>query len=230
MGAGRKIASLKTGPGVILAAVDSQGACMRFLFFSSAIVLALSFPAFAQDSGGVITVIGDDGKATTIEIPAIAPPPEPEPPPPPGAMPAPPEMTSMPEAAPVPPEEEIPVPAKKAKPVVAKALPALPVPPPLPSKRGGKPTAGELQDVLYQSPAYADPVPPPGGALTKEQAIAIAMDTVPPTRGVSAVPRQYQGRQIYAVTFRLENGGMMDVLVDSQTGEIIPTPVPAAAP
>jgi hypothetical protein len=195
-------------------------------FFLIVFLLVITMPAFAQDSTSTITVIGDDGKVMTLDITPSS---ELEPPRPPGATPAPPEMTSLPEAGPVASEATpVPVPVQKEKPVVAKAPPPLPVPPPLPSKRGGKPTTGELQDALYQSPAYADPVAPPGGALNKEQAIAIAMDIVPPTRGVSAVPRSYEGRPIYAVTFRLESGGMMDVLVDSHTGEIIPTPAPAA--
>ncbi|MCB1533037.1 MAG: PepSY domain-containing protein [Alphaproteobacteria bacterium] len=60
----------------------------------------------------------------------------------------------------------------------------------------------------------------PSGPLTKEQAVAIAMEKAPPARRVMAVPAVHNGRSVYAVTFSTESGPV-NIMVDSNTGDIV---------
>jgi hypothetical protein len=189
---------------------------MRFWALPFVFIL-MSASALAAGAN-TITVIGDDGKVTTIEIPVPAPPPQEPPPMPPGATPAPmPEPVAAPAAEQI--EETQPTPGKKPPVKEAAAPPKIPpAPPALPSKRGGKPSVTERQEALYSSPEYAPPSAPAQGTLSKEQAIAIAMQTAPPVKAVTAVQRNYNGALVYAVTFRPEEGEPYDVLIDAFSG------------
>lgn len=60
----------------------------------------------------------------------------------------------------------------------------------------------------------------PSGPVTKEQALAIAVEKAPPASGMMAVPRVIDGQPVYVVKFRTENGPL-EIVVDQATGAIL---------
>lgn len=80
------------------------------------------------------------------------------------------------------------------------------------------------QDVVESSEPdeVVAPVVPvkPSGPITKSQAISIAMEVAPPASNVKAIPKVLEGRPVYIVTFRTEDGPL-DVIVDYNSGDIL---------
>ena len=68
-------------------------------------------------------------------------------------------------------------------------------------------------------PAYI-PEARPRGPITPDEAKRIAIDEAPPAISVDVYPADYNGRKVFQVIFKTENGDRY-VLVDRQTGEIV---------
>lgn len=66
----------------------------------------------------------------------------------------------------------------------------------------------------YNAPVVAS------GPVSKEQAVAIALEKAPPASSVVALPREYDGRPVYLVKFRTADGPL-NIMVDMATGDII---------
>ena len=187
-------------------------------------VFVMSFPAMAADDNAyTIKVIGDDGSVQVLDlrkkksdVPAqgeaepAAPPAAPEPAPQPANK-AP--VKDVVKSAP-PPKAS---PAPKSKPVKkAKAVPQkiIPIPPRLPPQR-------RLQQPDVQQASVVGPVqPPPPSALSRGQAIAIALDYAPPSTDMEVYRHDYQGREVYAVMFKTEDG-FHEVLLDPVRGTVL---------
>ena len=73
----------------------------------------------------------------------------------------------------------------------------------------------------YDAPIEKAVQRPAGTLISREDALAIALEDAPPAMRVVAVPRIYQGVQVFSVTFHTENGSVERV-VDRVTGEILP--------
>ncbi len=177
---------------------------MRFLIVTGLVLLAAVPSAMAQS----ITVIGDDGKRTTVDIGAPAPelkdekavPVEPvasEVTLPESSAPEKPSKKSAPEKTPA--SEEKPVKAKKAAPVPP-SRPAAPPPPKEPEQQ---------QNTTL-----------PDAGISEEDAASVALMEAPPSRGYDVTRRSYEGKDAWLVRFRTENG-FYDVLVDAVTGTIL---------
>lgn len=198
--------------------------------------------AFAQST---ITVIGDDGKVQTLEIPGAEVPEEQQ------AEPAPaPESAPQPapkkKAPPKPPEpEELkdfiqpkqPA-ASKGQGQVVDSLPEESKPlekaiekapenksEKKTSKKSGKKSKKKKEQQaevapVPEAPKQAAPVIAPGTVITEELAASIALDRAPPSSSYKVAKRTFQGKDVFLVTFKTETGPF-DVLVDSTTGEVI---------
>ncbi len=188
------------------------------LFASILAFSVIGFSAYALAEDNVIKVINDDGSVSVINIG------------PNGGEPVTLESGEAPkekakevapvkeelkkEAAPVAKPEkkseqksEKPQKAPKEKPV--KEKPAKPVKEVVPLKP--KPVS---------NPAYK-PVIAPGAELTREEAMAVAIEsTSMMARGLDAFPRTLDNRKVWVVVFKTDQGER-DILVDAETGEIV---------
>lgn len=182
----------------------------RFLITAS--VLCFALPAHAQE----ITVIQDDGTKVTVPLEPMDTmlPGEAEEAPPVEAAPVPPadKPLHVEEVAPRPyvdriveqPQrvyEDAPAPkssGKKSKAEKSKH----PKPPRVPTQKAVKNSL------------------PPGTEITERVATSIAMDAAPPSAGFTSSRQSYEGRPVYVVTFRTDDGPY-DVLVDAATGEVV---------
>lgn len=213
-----------------------------------AFLLAFSASAYAQ--GNTITVVGDDGTKTSIEIAPspLAPPVAPKidlrknSVAPPQAAPADPAPTPAPKAAakpvkkPAPQKQAAPkeTPAKKA-PVKKEVAPKKKKTAKAPEKKSPQ----KAQPSKATSPAQASPQPvqpnpneggpvsrsfSEGGRLgphmTPDDAIRIALDVAPPARSVHAFAVNYKGLHCYQVIFATEDGDR-SVFVDRETGKVV---------
>lgn len=91
---------------------------------------------------------------------------------------------------------------------------------------------GEEPDMTRGEPAAPDsigrvdpkrmPEPPARrrGPLTPDDAKRIALDVGPPASGIDVYPADYNGRKVFQVVFRTEEGERY-VLVDRKTGDIV---------
>lgn len=164
------------------------------LLAAFAIPLALTFSVRAADD--VIKVINEDGSASVINIgpnggaSVIAPEPAP----------------SVSETIAEPVRE--PVKQAPAKPKAKKKKKAVPQ---------------QIQKEKKAAAPVAAPkiFIPPGHEITREEAMAIAIENSSMiTRGLDAFPRTLDGRKVWVVVFKTDQGER-DILVDSKTGEIV---------
>ncbi|MGB4106435.1 MAG: PepSY domain-containing protein [Alphaproteobacteria bacterium] len=182
-------------------------------FLITVSVLCFALPAYAQE----ITVIQDDGTKVTVPlepIDAVLP----------GEIDAPPAQ-----AAPVPPAdkklhveevaprpyvdriveppqrvyEDAPAPAPKKKGKAEKSK--HPKPPRVPTQKAVKNSIGSMA---------------PGTEITERMATSIAFDAAPASSGFTASRQSYEGRPVYVVTFKTDDGPY-DVLVDAASGEVV---------
>lgn len=215
---------------------------MRYLIF--ALVLLWGAPLLAKDN--VIRIIKEDGTVVEFEMgrPPEAVPvaeeqaPEAEK----AVMPSSPEQ----ETATVPAAEESPVseqPAAQDSIEEITAEPAAPSPLPdvKPKSEPEKPKQAARKDtapVPPRKPAgaqYAAPdayvpsrsdITPGLSVISKDVALAIALENgAPPAHSVQVLPRTYEGRDIFVVQFRTENG-LYDMLVDRHSGALIERDLP----
>lgn len=187
---------------------------MRQFLFVFGLVVAAS-PAFAQNT---ITVIQEDGSKVTIELEDpgyVLPGEELQPQPAPAPAPIPEQKPDVvPEVATQPYVDEIVAPTGEDK-------PALKVIKEIPKKKESKkekqkhptPPRPPQQKAVQQDL-------PPGAEITERMATSIAFDHAPPSSDFSTVRQQYQGKDVYVVTFQTENGPF-DVLVDTMTGAVL---------
>jgi uncharacterized membrane protein YkoI len=184
---------------------------MRRLLITAS-VLCLAVPAYAQDEGA-ITVIQDDGTKVTVPIGGVDPVL-------PGEMDAPPQQ-----AAPVPPAEKpliVPevAPRSYVDPIVEQ-----------PSREAEKAPAPESKKSKAEKSKHPKPprVPtqravkqslPPGTEISERQATSIAMDAAPASSGFTSSRQTYQGKPVYVVTFKTDEGPY-DVLVDAASGAVV---------
>lgn len=94
------------------------------------------------------------------------------------------------------------------------------VPVPAPAAAPPRPVADtivESGEKGYTTEAAPESV---AGELTGADAIRIALGVAPPARNVNAFPADYEGRKVFQVVFRTEDGEH-HVLVDRQSGEIV---------
>lgn len=182
---------------------------MRKLVLTCA-ALCLSTPALAQDN--VIRIINEDGSVQEIELFQPAPPSAPQP---------------SPQTVPVPPEDALVAPELQQLPPAAPQEPATALAPaapeaeepkakPKPKKRakpGPKPTIGHRK-------TKARLVIPEGTSITRELAIAIALEHAPPARTMLAYPRIYKDTPVFEVVFKTEEGDHV-ILVERETGKIL---------
>ncbi len=166
------------------------------------VVLMLAAQSVLAQGSHTITVIGDDGKAVVIDM-------GPE--------------TAAPEA---PPEPEV---IAAPPPVVEKAPPA-----PEPKKAKAVPKKKPPKKTEKKPPAplkKAEPrVIPPGTEITEDMALSIAIDVAPPSGGYAVSRAVYEGKPVFAATFKTEEG-LHDVLIDAATGAVVlnrPASVPSA--
>jgi outer membrane biosynthesis protein TonB len=175
----------------------------KFTLTASICVLACANGALAQDNQ--IRVVQPDGSVQVIEIPvapAAAPVPEASPQ---ASHVMPSEPVELPTAEKIQEEEPKPEPAPKKK--------AEPKPPPEPTRAEshGRIPAPETPPALAL---------PQSSEITRDMAVQLALPYAPPAMSLTVLPRDYNGRKVYVVTFRTETGPH-DVLVDVITGEII---------
>ena len=175
----------------------------RFLMTASVLCLALPAfaPAFAQDEGA-ITVIQDDGTKVTVPIEGVDPVL-------PGEMDAPPQA-----AAPVPPAEKpliVPeVETRFVDPIVEQPARAVHEEAPAPKSSAKKPNHPKPPRVPMQKAVKQSL--PPGTEISERQATSIAMDAAPASSGFTSSRQTYQGKPVYVVTFKTDEGPY-DVLV-----------------
>lgn len=106
--------------------------------------------------------------------------------------------------------------------------PVTPEPEPVempPAKPGQEPDMTRGEPAAPDSIGRVDPKVQPRpirvrGELTAEDAKRIAFDVGPPASAVDAYPADYNGRKVFQVIFRTEDGERY-VLVDRKTGEIV---------
>ncbi|GEM_PF-2918751 len=183
----------------------------RFLMTASVLCLALPAfaPAFAQDEGA-ITVIQDDGTKVTVPIEGVDPVL-------PGEMDAPPQA-----AAPVPPAEKpliVPeVETRFVDPIVEQPARAVHEEAPAPKSSAKKPNHPKPPRVPMQKAVKQSL--PPGTEISERQATSIAMDAAPASSGFTSSRQTYQGKPVYVVTFKTDEGPY-DVLVDAASGEVV---------
>ena len=202
---------------------------MRPLLLSGALFVFAAMPALAQDPNSTITIIHEDGSKDVIDLRNKANPNSPARIPEP-VKPAPSEVAPQPDAANIPQvavepepilEEDSIVPEPrvvhapveddkaKAQPKVEppKAKPAPPekaavTPPPMPVQR-------KVQGTLE-----------PDQNISRQAALAIALDYAPPSMDMNMFLVDYQGREVYAAIFKTEDG-FHEVLVDPRTGTVL---------
>jgi uncharacterized membrane protein YkoI len=61
---------------------------------------------------------------------------------------------------------------------------------------------------------------PPGTEISERQATSIAMDAAPASSGFTSSRQTYQGKPVYVVTFKTDEGPY-DVLVDAASGAVV---------
>lgn len=206
---------------------------MRYLIFAVAVLF--SAQAFAQDN--IIRIIKEDGSVVEFEMGR---PPEaaPEPAPVSASAPEPePESTALPKSEPKAPavvekepmagvpetasqNAQAPVaekPKKAAKPKAVVKTKASTSTVPIPMR---KPAAAKYAAPDVYAPSRSD-VTPGETVITKNVALAIALENdAPPARSVQVLPRNYEGRPVFVVQFRTEDG-LYDMLIDRRSGEIV---------
>lgn len=214
---------------------------MRSLLLFTTII-AMSSPAWAQST---ITVVGDDGKTTTVEIePPMMPAPS-------AAAPASPKVTQdappeKPQSAPaVRPSKKPAAPAQAAQAKTPPKKPAAPAPKAAkktpsktdktksahkaPPQKPAQKTAQKKQPVPESAPKSASAPSPAadaprlqrlGEAMSPDDAIRIALDAAPPSRSVHATPVNHNGLHTYQVVFKTEDGDR-SIFVDRETGKIV---------
>lgn len=113
-----------------------------------------------------------------------------------------------------------PKPEKKAvaKPAVKKPAPAAKPKPKEDDITRGEPAARD--SIGRVDPKRAPTQHRVRGPLTADDAKRIALDVGPPAFGVDAYPADYNGRKVFQVIFRTEDGERY-VLVDRNSGEIV---------
>jgi len=205
---------------------------MRILLISI-FFIAFSIPAFAE--GNKITVVGEDGTVTSIDIgpSPLEPSAEPADKPvnlrraPPAADPAPVEKPAKKAASKKPDakkESKKETPVKKEAKKKKAATPAK-----KDAKKDTKKTAKKNKSQKKQA-ATASPAPLPdrtpsrpvrlGPNMTPDDAIRIALDVAPPARSVNAIPVNYKGLHAYQVVFSTEDGNR-SIFIDRETGKIV---------
>lgn len=211
---------------------------MRRLIFTAAVLVFLAVPAGAQSDS--IRVIDEDGSVQEVKIPkrpaakATA---EPAP-----ARKIAPESAARPEpeqkpqaaassVATGPVEFDLPRPksplVEKLKPAepetrktpVSRPVPSAPVDAnmPLPPRKG-QPLGRDYPWEYWPEPGA--PEIPPGRQVSRDLALAIALENAPPARSVHVLPRTHEGKPVFVVRFKTENGPH-DVIIDRRSGEII---------
>lgn len=187
------------------------------LVFLIAVTVVFAFPACAQEEGA-IKIIQPDGSVVVFKIPQAPAQPAQDPAP---LEPEP--QQPAPEPVALPPSSPLPLPQEAVQ------APTPPKPVPLPAGRPEKAVTKKAvpqskpQKIVKRSAepsAAAPPVLPPGAEITREVAIAIALQNAPPVRSVDAFPRLYNDKPVFVVVLKTEAGDY-DVLVDVQTGAII---------
>ena len=181
---------------------------MRFLASVSVLVLCVAaFGAHAEDN--VIKVINDDGSVSVINIG------------PNGGAP----VTLEPTEAPK--EKSVKIAAPEREEAVKEDAPAKA------EKKSGQKEKAPKKEAKAKPVKEVKPVPPkpvsnpykpalpPGAELTREEAMAVAIEnTSMIARGLDAFPRTLDGRKVWVVVFKTDQGER-DILVDSKTGEIV---------
>lgn len=172
--------------------------------------LMINGSAWAQSGqDNTIRVIQDDGSVVEFKIPEnvpsqVAPAPQP-------AQPAP-VVKSEAEADTEKPAAPVQKAAPKAPAKVAK--PAKPV-------KKSPPVATRAESIGRIKAEPQPPSIPPGREIDRDMAVAIALETAPPARGIIVTRETYKDIPVFAVRFKTETGPH-DVLVNSRTGEIVP--------
>ncbi len=203
---------------------------MRILL-ALAFLLAFSTSAYAQ--GNTITVVGDDGTVTSIDIGpsplepqgapenksvrisppvVVEPAPVVEPAKEPAKKPAAPKQATKKEVKKSPAKKEVkkaaaPKKKKASQKPKQKAKKKQAAPAAAPEKTPPRPTAAPLQHGL-------------GAQMTPDDAIRIALDAAPPARSVNAYPVNYKGLHAYQVVFDTEDG-KRSVFIDRETGKLV---------
>jgi hypothetical protein len=187
---------------------------MRILF-TLAVIMVLVSSAWAQDNK--IRVINEDGTVSEIDLGSGG-----------GA------------AAPLEPkvkkpaEQEIPAKAPAAAPAKPVEEPAVKTA--VQEKKKPKEKAAQTKSKTKSAksskkspPPKPQPVSKPpvkrilpkGEKFTRDEAMAIAIDSTSMiARGLEAYPRIHEGREVWVVVFKTEQGER-DILVDAMTGEIV---------
>ncbi|MCC7305275.1 MAG: PepSY domain-containing protein [Alphaproteobacteria bacterium] len=185
-------------------AILVPGVFMRILILVFVVLALGAFPAFAQS----IKVIHDDGSVEVLDLNPDSQTPPPEEP-----------ASPRKEAAPAPVSEPA---TEKA---VEKPAPQKPAPAKAKPKKKKEKKAEKKPKTVYKPPQPApERIVPPGTVITPELATSIALDHAPPVRDVKVVRRTYQGREVFVVTFKTEDGISADTLIDAATGAVIPGP------
>lgn len=125
-------------------------------------------------------------------------------------------------ARPIEPEmEAVTVPRPEMeKPETAKPAPVKPKREPRPEDAPYSPPKPDKSGRVVGAPA---PVSVPEGTpVTEKLAKRIALEIAPPARDVKVYPRSFEGKDVYLVRFKTEDG-FFDVLVDMLTGDIVAT-------
>lgn len=170
---------------------------MRFFILVTAIICGMGLPVQAADNDPVITINPDGSVVVEAEAPenVIISPIE--------------MMEKTPQAVPPPESEQN----------IVKSSP-----PPLP---GIKPVRQARKEEAF--PAVKESIgnayiyeesPRQPGPVSSDEALRVALDVAPPSRGTQVYPADFNGLKVYQVVFKTEDGEQY-VLVDRQTGEII---------
>ena len=118
-----------------------------------------------------------------------------------------------PEAEPV--EAESVAPEPKAEPVQKEEEEKVEVVPVPPRKPALPPEAG----MGHRNPQAVDAMQERAG-ISREQAIALALEHAPPARTIRAWPRVYNDRPVYEVIFKTEQGDHV-IYIDQADGHVI---------
>lgn len=186
---------------------------MRFFLFLTLAVFVFVAPVAARAAGDEIRIVQPDGSVVVVKIP-VAEPPKPPPVPSPQEVKA--QQQEEPQAKPsdnnVPyAQQRSPEDGEKSAPAPAKKKP---------KKHENYSSKAESIGRIKREPEPA-PAIAPGTEITKDMAVSIALEHAPPAGSISVLPRTHKDRQVYVVTFKTEDGDL-DILVDKQTGEIVP--------
>lgn len=90
---------------------------------------------------------------------------------------------------------------------------------PLPSRKPRVPAGFGKKNVRDLPPAPTELMP--GTVINEKRAIDIAIDHAPPSRKFKTFRIVVDGRPVYQVVFKLDSGGVHEVLVDAFTGDLV---------